>query len=71
MGVSLNHLIELISEVTGLSTEVNYLAGRDFDVRSIVLDTSKITQECGWNANTDLRKGIQQMFDSLSGSLNN
>ena len=49
-GHSLNQVIELISEVTGLTTEVKYLAGRDFDVKSIVLNTSKMTMESGWQA---------------------
>jgi len=69
-GYSLNQVIDLICEVTGLSTEVDYLAGRDFDVQSIVLDTSKMTQATNWRAKTELSEGIREMFNSISNSEN-
>lgn len=68
-GYSLSQVIDLISEVTGLSAAVNYMAGRDFDVQNIVLDSSKMTKECGWHAQTELKEGIRQMFESVSSSL--
>jgi UDP-glucose 4-epimerase len=65
-GYSLNQVIDIICEVTGLSVEVSYSAGRDFDVQSIVLDSSKMTQASNWFARTELREGIREMFKSFS-----
>ena len=64
-GHTLNQVIELISEVTGLSCNVNDLPGRDFDVHNIVLDPSKMKQHTGWCAQIELEEGIRRLFESI------
>jgi UDP-glucose 4-epimerase len=66
VGHSLNQVIELVSEITGLSARVDYTEARRFDVHSIVLDPSKMTRESGWRPKVNLTGGIQRMFEVIS-----
>ena len=65
VGTSLNDLIALIGDVTGLNVPVHYSAGRDFDVPHIRLDISRARQELGWQPLIELKNGIFTMFDSI------
>lgn len=66
VGHSLNQVIELVSEITGLSAHVEYTEARRFDVHSIVLDSSKMTRGSGWRAKVNLTEGIKRMFEVIS-----
>ena len=56
----------MASEITGMEARVEYQAARKFDVRSIVLDSSKMTRESGWRPQVDLAEGIKRMFEVTS-----
>jgi len=66
VGHSLNQVIEMASEITCMEARVEYQAARKFDVRSIVLDSSKMTRESGWRPQVDLAEGIKRMFEVTS-----
>jgi len=61
-GYSVNEVLKVIIEVTGVKPEINYLPARDFDVKEMVLDCSSIEKEIGWKASTSLKDGIEQMW---------
>jgi len=66
VGTSVNEIVELISEVTGLTVNPTYVEERAFDVRKIVLDISRIERELGWKPETELRVGIGKVWDWLN-----
>ena len=65
-GHSLNQVIDVICEVTGLSADVKYRPARPFDVHRIVLDPSKLNRESGWYAKIDLLEGIRRMNEAIN-----
>jgi UDP-glucose 4-epimerase len=67
VGHSLNQVIELASEITGMEARVEYQEPRKFDVHSIVLDSSKMTCGSGWRSKVSLRRGITLMNNALVG----
>jgi len=62
-GVTINHLLETIAEVTGKELSVNYLPGRDFDVPVNVLDTHRARTQLGWKPQIALREGMQKTWE--------
>ena len=67
-GTSLNDLIESIRRVTGRKVTVNRLPGRPLDVPANVLDTSRLTQQTGWHAETDLETGLARTWAWMDGA---
>lgn len=64
-GTSLNGLCERIRIITGQSLPVDYLPGRAFDVRSVVLDVSRSRRLFGWEAVTGIEDGIRKTWSAL------
>lgn len=62
-GVSLNEIIEVISQVTNRDKRVEYHAKRTFDVPEIYLDVSRAHQQLKWAATTTLEDGIKRTWD--------
>lgn len=62
-GTTLNELIALVEEVTGISIERNFQLARKIDVERIVLDNFRINQRFGWGAKTDLQKGLEYTWE--------
>lgn len=62
-GVSINELIEAIKKITKKKIKINKLPNRKSDVRSIVLDTSRIEKEISYSLKTDLKKGIKKTWE--------
>jgi UDP-glucose 4-epimerase len=62
IGTSINELISLISQVTGLKARVNYVAARRTDVPSNVLDISRIKNDAGWVPEITLKEGIARLW---------
>ena len=61
-GTSLNHLLELMSIVTGRKIEPVYVEDTTVRVQKIVLDTSRIREEIGWKPHTALREGMDRTW---------
>ncbi|MFP6794408.1 MAG: NAD-dependent epimerase/dehydratase family protein [Pseudomonadales bacterium] len=66
IGTSLNSLLDVIREVTGLPCEVVYHGSRKFDVPSNILNIGKIRRDFGWSPGIGLSEGIRQMVSVLS-----
>lgn len=65
-GCSLNRLCEVIREVTGASLPVEYLPGRAYDVKEIVLDISRATTLFDWRPATPLVDGISATWSGIA-----
>jgi len=57
-GCSIRQLIGIISDVSGLSPDIEYREGRQFDVREVVLDIQKAESTFGWKPEISLHDGI-------------
>lgn len=64
-GLSLNELLKVIEEVTGIKPDVTYTEPRPFDVKSNVLDISLAKRELGWSPKLSIRDGLARMADHL------
>jgi UDP-glucose 4-epimerase len=64
-GTSLNELIKIMVDVTGVAPEVRYGSGRALDVPVNVLDVSRAGRELGWTARTGLADGVRKTWASL------
>ena len=58
-GASLNTLISLISEFTGVDIKREYLDSRGVDVDRNILDCSRLEQDYKWKAHCDLTEGLK------------
>lgn len=61
---SLNTLLELVFACSGKKTAVRYLPGRDFDVRRIALDSSKLNSICSWVPTCSLLDGVTSLVNA-------
>jgi len=62
VGYSLVEVIAIIASVVGENPEVDYLEGRPFDVKNIVLDISKAREVFGWSPEISLQRGIREYW---------
>ena len=58
------------AEAAGLEIHVQTLPIRQFDVRSNVLDSSRLTNDTGWHAGIDFKRGVKQTWDWFMENLN-
>jgi UDP-glucose 4-epimerase len=65
VGHSLNEVLEILSDVTGIEARVRYSAPRGFDVSRIVLDVSRAQEALGWQPSTTLHQGCSRYWDLL------
>jgi UDP-glucose 4-epimerase len=63
-GTSIRQVIEIVNRVTGSPVPVRWSEERGFDVRSIVLDLTRLNQHLDWEPR-DLETGTAQMWDQL------
>lgn len=61
-GISLNELIDIISQVTGITPSVNYTEARTVDVPANILDISLIKEKLGWTPAWDLTAAIERTW---------
>ncbi|WP_078500211.1 NAD-dependent epimerase/dehydratase family protein [Paenibacillus selenitireducens] len=61
-GVSLLDIVNCISEVVNIQAKIRFMEARSIDVKSNVLDISKITKELHWEPRKKLKDGIYQMY---------
>ncbi len=57
-GASVQHIAEVVQEVTGRKLTINYLPGRPFDVPTSILCIEKAKHDFGWVPDVGLREGI-------------
>jgi UDP-glucose 4-epimerase len=69
-GTSLNHLLELMFQVTGKAVTVEYTSTRDIDVPQNILSISLAKREMGWHPRHSLREGIDMMLKQTMGQTN-
>lgn len=62
-GMSLNDLIKLISEITGLKPKVQHTDARSLDVDRNVLDISLIKEKLGWFPKTDMGDATEKTWN--------
>ena len=65
-GHSLDDIVALVRDVTGVEPEVRYEPSRVFDVRSIVLDASRFSGLTGWRAQVPLGDALRLMWQRLA-----
>ena len=63
VGVSINEIIKVISDVTNKHPKIKYTESKKYDVRNFVLDTSKLKKAIKWLPAISLRDGIQKHWD--------
>ncbi|MGB9696459.1 MAG: NAD-dependent epimerase/dehydratase family protein [Ignavibacteria bacterium] len=59
-GITLNELLRVISEVSGIEPKVVYKKGRKIDVPVNILDITHIKKDFQWSPKTRLEEGIQK-----------
>ena len=60
---TLNDVVRIIEDVVGKKfCRISYQEQRSFDVDCSILDTSFTKRELGWEATTDIRMGIEQLY---------
>jgi UDP-glucose 4-epimerase len=65
-GHSLNALVGVVSRVIGRPLPVEYLPGRPFDVRRVVLDIHAAKAAFGWSPTITLEDGIRRTWRAVS-----
>ena len=66
LSCSINKLVEIAQHVCGKPLRVRYRASRRTDVRTVVLDTSKLKQRLNWVPTVTLEEGIARLWRSLA-----
>jgi len=64
-GHSINQICDIVESITGRNLERIYCAERNIDVRSVVLNGTKIMQQYAWHTKTDIVEGIQSTWEWL------
>mgnify|MGYP003683329463 FL=1 len=59
-GVSINHIISLISKSVGADLKIQYIPSRIDDIDNNILDISLIKDEVGFMTKVDLEFGIKE-----------
>jgi UDP-glucose 4-epimerase len=61
-GHSLNQLCAVVSQVTRRKLDIQYLPGRPFDVKRIVLDTGAARAAFAWSPRVPLAEGVERTW---------
>lgn len=69
-GLSINDLLNIISDTLKQNIDVRYREGRSFDVPKLVLDISRSHQLLGWEPKIPLNVGIQRTWDWINQQIN-
>lgn len=62
-GASLNHILYLASEITGIAPDVRYLPARKIDAQTIVLDIAQIQRQLKWVPQVSLDAGLRKTWE--------
>lgn len=61
-GTSLNDLLDLLAQVTGITPRVDYQPARPFDIPVNVLDIRRIGEAVGWRPQIPLEEGLARTW---------
>jgi UDP-glucose 4-epimerase len=67
LGHSVNHVKNLVEQVTGLPIKTIYRPARELDVRAVVLDSMRISAKLNWRPSTGLAQGLEWTWQNLLG----
>lgn len=65
-GTTINELTDMIGAALGSRISAHYVAARVSDVRTSILDNSKLRRHTGWNPEVGLLQGIRATADWIS-----
>lgn len=65
-GTTINELTDMIGTALGSRISAHYVAARISDVRTSILDNSKLRRHTGWNPEVGLPQGIRATADWIS-----
>jgi UDP-glucose 4-epimerase len=65
-GVSLNQLVDIMSEVTGTNVHPRYVSDSKIFVSRIVLDISRISKVTGWVPKVSIQEGISKTWEWIA-----
>ena len=66
-GISIKEIIDIVSEVSAIRPEIEFLPDRPFDVKRVVLDVSKFSRTFDWAPTIELREGCRMYWHWLNG----
>ena len=70
MGHSINEVIRISEMVCNKKINVKFVKERTVDIKSVVLDNSKICEKTGWEPETSLESGIRLTWNWLTNKKN-
>ena len=65
-GLTLVELARMIEQASGMKLNIEYKAGRSFDVREIVLNVDKARDLLKWEAEVTIQDGLSLLFDWMT-----
>lgn len=65
IGYSINQIVEIVKEISGVELATVYRTGRSSDVRSVILDNSRLNERLGWQPSIVLPDGIARTWKWL------
>jgi UDP-glucose 4-epimerase len=68
VGYSINQVKQMVEQVTGLQIKTVYRPNRAVDVRSVVLDSTRLFERLSWQPSVQLAKGIELTWRHVSGA---
>jgi len=66
VGYSINQVKSIVEAVCGTELQAIYRPARGIDVRSVVLDNSRLAARLGWQADVGLKDGVARTWANLS-----
>lgn len=63
IGTSLNRIINIIEEISGIKADVEYYPHRTFDVKDVILDINKAKKDLDWAPMVSLLDGCQMYWE--------
>lgn len=66
IGLTLVELAHMIEHVSGMKLNMEYKAGRSFDVREIVLNIEKARNLLNWEPEVSIQDGLSRLFDWMA-----
>lgn len=64
-GYNINQVIHIIENVCDKKLKYKYTKQRKIDIKSVILDNTKIQSKCDWKAKTNLETGIRNTWNWL------
>jgi len=64
-GTSINEILQIIKDTTGINFNINYTEGRKVDVPASILNVKKLKNSISWKKPINLKKGIETTWREL------